>query len=237
MHFGEAQSMDEISEYYRVVKSAFEKLAPYYDLVAAPIARLREQAAALLPQNSRLRILDVATGTGAQALAFSRRGHSVIGVDLSEAMLAVARKHTLDSRLTFQLADATALPFADAQFDVCCISFALHDMPLAIRGRVLDEMVRVTMPDGTIMVIDYSLPKNGLGKYLIYRLISLYEGEYYRQFIRTDLPALLNEAGITVNTEQPAMLGAARILIGIPAKKVALSHSILSHQLTGQTAI
>jgi ubiquinone/menaquinone biosynthesis C-methylase UbiE len=228
--FGEAHSMDEITEYYRVVKSAFEKLAPYYDVVAAPIARVREQAADLLPQDSHLRILDVATGTGAQALAFARRGHSVIGIDLSEAMLAVAQKHRVDSRLTFQLADATALPFADDHFDVCSISFALHDMPLSVRQCVLDEMVRVTRPDGKVVVIDYGLPENRLGNFLIYRLISLYEGEYYRQFIRTELRALLNEAGITATTEQSAVLGAARILIGLPGEKSALSNPSVNYR-------
>jgi len=209
--------MDEVSNYYRVVESAFEKLAPYYDLIASPISGLREQVADCIAQRGDSGVLDVATGTGAQALAFARRGHEVVGVDLSAAMIRVAQKKNRDGKVRFDVADATDLPYPNGRFDVTCISFALHDMPLTIREKVLKEMVRVTRLGGTLLIVDYGLPKNRLGRWLIYRLVRLYEATYYREFIKSDLRGLLKQAGIKLDLERVVLLGAGRILKGTKA--------------------
>lgn len=223
--------MDEITEYNQLVTSAFEKLAPVYDLIALPVWGVRQQVAKLLPLDSTMNVLDVATGTGAQAFAFAKRGHHVAGIDLTEGMLNVARRHNKDSLVSFQVGDATNLPFQDSQFDVCSISFALHDMPLAIRESVLMEMVRVAKPDGLILIVDYALPKNELGRFLIHRLISLYESEYYQQFIRSDLEELLRHAGIHITEERTTLLGAARILIGSLETKIAATYPATAGEL------
>lgn len=209
--------MDEVSNYYRVVESAFEKLAPYYDLIASPISGLREQVADCIAQRGDSGVLDVATGTGAQALAFARRGHDVVGVDLSAAMIRVAQKKNRDGKVRFDVADATDLPYPNGRFDVTCISFALHDMPLTIREKVLKEMVRVTRLGGMLLIVDYGLPKNRLGRWLIYRLVRLYEATYYREFIKSDLRGLLKQAGIELDLERVVLLGAGRILKGTKA--------------------
>lgn len=164
------------------------------------------------------RVLDVATGTGKQAFAFAKKGYDVIGIDLTEAMLEVARKKNKYQNARFEVADATDLPFEDDTFDVASISLALHDMPRAIRQKVLKEMVRVTRPTGMLVIVDYDLPRNKIGRSLIYRLVSLYEGKYYQQFIESDFRGLLKEARIEVNKEVPALLGAVRILKGVRAK-------------------
>ena len=64
------------------------------------------------------KILDVATGTGQQAFAFARKGYEVIGIDISEAMLSVAKKKNRYKNAKFEVADATNLPFEDNSFDV-----------------------------------------------------------------------------------------------------------------------
>ena len=114
----------------------------------------------------------------------------------------------------FLFSDASLLPFKDNSFDVSCISFALHDMPLSIRKKVLDEMVRVTKPKGIITVIDYALPKNKIGRYLVYHLIKIYESKYYPDFVKSDLNSLLAESRIEMEIELPIMFGAGRILKG-----------------------
>jgi demethylmenaquinone methyltransferase/2-methoxy-6-polyprenyl-1,4-benzoquinol methylase len=129
-------------------------------------------------------------------------------------MLNIARKHNKAGLVKFEAADATHLRFDDNSFDVSCISFALHDMPLPIREKVLQEMARVTKPDGAIVIVDYSLPSNKFCRTLIYRLVSLYEGEYYEQFIVSDLEALLQKKGIVIKEEHSVLLGAGRIVIG-----------------------
>jgi len=129
-------------------------------------------------------------------------------------MLAVAQQHNQTDRVKFEAADATHLRFEAGSFDVACISFALHDMPLPIRTRVLQEMVRVTRPDGVIVIVDYGLPRNKLGRALIYSLVSLYEAEYYRQFIASDLEALLRNIGIEIMGKRSTLLGAVTIFTG-----------------------
>lgn len=92
-------------------------------------------------------------------------------------------------------------------------------MPLAIREKALKEMVRVTKSGGTIVIVDYALPESKIGSFLIYRLVSLYEGEYYSKFIESDLETLLMETGIEIKDKLPLLLGAGRILKGIKTGK------------------
>jgi demethylmenaquinone methyltransferase/2-methoxy-6-polyprenyl-1,4-benzoquinol methylase len=156
----------------------------------------------------------VATGTGSQAIAFARRGYAVTAIDLSEPMLAVGQRKKGSGLVRFQAGNATRLRFAADSFDVVTISFALHDMPAAIRERALMEMLRVARPGATILIVDYALPANPLGRRLVYRLIRLYEGPYYEAFVRFNLRAGLEAMGIVVTGERPAVLGAARIWTG-----------------------
>lgn len=83
---------DEEREYYSLVKKVFDILAPFYDIVAAPLSRLRGRIVDFTGAEKGSRILDVATGTGKQAFAFAEKGYDVTGIDLSEAMLKVARR-------------------------------------------------------------------------------------------------------------------------------------------------
>ena len=91
----------------------------------------------------------------------------------------------------------------------------LPDMPLTIREKTLKEMVRVTKLGGMAVIIDYSLPENRVGGFLIYHFVKLYEGKYYLEFIKSNLEALLRNSGIEINEELPVLLGAGRILKGI----------------------
>ncbi len=206
--------MEEINAYYALTKKAFDLLAPIYNVMTLPLASVRNQVVDFTNAEKGSTILDVATGTGQQAFAFAKRGYDVIGIDLTESMLEIARKHNKDGLVKFEAADATHLRFENNRFDVSCISFALHDMPLVIREKVLQEMVRVTQPNGVIVIVDYDLPLNPIGRFLIYHLITLYEGDYYQQFMASDLEALMGKSGIEITGELSVLLGAGRILIG-----------------------
>ena len=211
---------DEEKEYYSLVKRIFGILAPYYDVVTAPVSRLRDKVVSFTDAGAGSKILDVATGTGKQAFAFAKKGFDVIGIDLSEAMLKVAIGKNKYENARFEIADAVNLPFENNSFDVSCVSFALHDMPLTIRERALKEIKRVTKPEGMIIIVDYALPENRIRRFLIYHFISLYEGKYYSNFIKSDFEALLGKTGIKIKEELPALCGAGKILKGIKTGKV-----------------
>ena len=204
----------EERDYNELVRRAFRSMAPIYDWMTIPIRRLRYEAVDFVGAPAGSRVLDVATGTGDQALAFARRGFEVTAVDLTDAMLERALRKPDAEKVRFELGDATCLRFPTHAFEVVSISFALHDMPPSIRERVLKEMVRVAMPGGKILVVDYALPRNRVGRSLIYRLVTLYEGETYREFVRADLRLLLSRAGISLTGERGAVLGAARLWKG-----------------------
>jgi len=207
--------MSEEKEYYALTKSAFDILAPIYNILTLPLSHVRNKVVAIANVDKGSKVLDVATGTGQQAFAFAKCGYDVTGVDLTESMLAIARKHNKDGFVKFEVGDATHLRFENNAFDISCISFALHDMPLNIREKVLREMVRVTKPKGVIMIVEYDLPHNKISNKLIYRFITLYESEYYKQFISSDLNVMLDKTGIEVVERVPILFGAGRIWKGI----------------------
>jgi ubiquinone/menaquinone biosynthesis C-methylase UbiE len=98
------------------------------------------------------RVLDVACGTGIVARTAAGRvgpAGQVVGVDLNEAMLTVARRAGPD--LEFRQGDATALPFPDGTFDVSVCQMALMFFP--DQARALTEMARVVTASGTVAVI------------------------------------------------------------------------------------
>ncbi len=202
-------------EYYSYIKKSFDRLSSIYDIWTIPISGVRDKVVDFTDARKGSRILDVATGTGKQAFAFAKKGYDVVGIDFSEDMLKVANKNNKYENVRFEVADATNIPFGDKYFDVSCVSFALHEMPLAIREKVLKEMVRVTKPKGIIIIVDYALPENRIGRCLIYHFVKLYESKYYPEFVKSDLKALLRKLGMEIDIELPVLLRACKILKGI----------------------
>lgn len=206
---------EEEKDYYALTKKAWTLLAPFYDVFASPfLSGMREQVVSFTNAQKGSKVLDVATGTGEQALAFAKQNYEVVGIDLSESMLNVAKKKNKYRNAKFEVADATDLPFEESSFDVSSVSFALHEMPLSIGEKVLKEMVRVTKPKGIVVIVDYDLPKNRIAKFLIYRFTALYEPEYYKKFIKSDLEALLKRNNIDNIEKDTVLNGVGRILKG-----------------------
>ena len=101
------------------------------------------------------RVLEVATGPGYVALAFATRAGEVVGIDLTDAPLAIAEKNRRERGLTnirFEPADAYQLPFDEGAFDAVVCRLAVHHF--AEPQRVLREMARVCRPGGVVAVED-----------------------------------------------------------------------------------
>jgi len=103
-----------------------------------------------------MRVLDVAAGAGNAALVAADAGADVVAGDLTPELFAVGRAAAAERgvELTWREADAEALPFADAAFDVVmsCVGvmFAPHHQQAA------DELVRVCRPGGTIGLLNWT---------------------------------------------------------------------------------
>ncbi|WP_425561801.1 class I SAM-dependent methyltransferase [Microbacterium awajiense] len=101
------------------------------------------------------RILDLAAGTGASSVALARSGATVTAADFSPGMIAEGRRrHRGIPNLTFVEADATDLPFDDAEFDAVTMSFGLRNVNDP--SQALRELLRVTRPGGRLVVCEFS---------------------------------------------------------------------------------
>ena len=109
----------------------------------------------LLTPAPAARALDSGTGAGALALALAPLVREVVGVDVEPALLAEARRRA-PSNARFVEADATALPFADASFELAGTLRTLHHV--ARPDLVVAELARVTAPGGTVLVADQLAP-------------------------------------------------------------------------------
>ena len=201
--------------YYAHTRRLYDStFASLYDAITWPVRGLRANVARWAGVRETTLVIDIATGTGAQARAFVDRGAHVVAVDLSRRMLAIARRKHRDRDIDFREADATDLPVPDASFDVSCVSFALHEMPASVRARVVGEMARVTRPGGNVVVVDYVLPRNRVWRWLVYHAIMLFERDEYPDFVHRDLVALLAQSGVSLREEYRVLLGTARVVIG-----------------------
>lgn len=109
------------------------------------------------------RVLDVAAGTGTAALPAARRGARVTATDLTRSLLDVGRADADAEglQISWQTADAEALPFADAEFDVVLSSIGVMFAPH--HQQAADELVRVSRPGGTIGVLSWT-PEGFIGQ-------------------------------------------------------------------------
>jgi len=110
-------------------------------------------------------VLDAATGTGEVALAIRRRrpALTVIGLDFSPAMLAVAkakaaRKHVGGYHLG--VADCRDVPLAEGSVDAVTMAFGIRN--IAERVAVMREFHRVLKPGGQMHIVEFGMPRNGL---------------------------------------------------------------------------
>lgn len=153
----------------------FDRIAPTYDLLnhtlSWSIDRLwRRRVARIVGRSAPQRILDVATGTGDLAILLARRmpDAHVLGVDLSERMLEVARRKAaacgLDGRVTLEAGDAERLDVPDASMDAATAAFGVRNFGDLDRG--LREMARTLKPGGRVVVLEFSRPRNRLVRVL-----------------------------------------------------------------------
>ena len=174
--------MVRVSEAERVgmVKEIFSTVTGRYDFLNHFLSLRRDIAwrrFAVRKMNffKTFRFLDMATGTGDLAIAAARHHPSiqVIGLDFVMGMMDLARfkvekRETIVERIRFLRGDALALPFPDHSFDVAGVAFGIRNIPN--RLQALQEMGRVVIPGGQVMVLEMTTPGNHMfrGIYKLY---------------------------------------------------------------------
>jgi len=108
-------------------------------------------------------ILDIATGTGDLAIQFAEKtaASEIVGLDLSEGMLEVARKKIKNkpfaNKIKFVKGDSEALPFENDSFDAITVSFGIRNFEDLEKG--LSEILRVLKPEGIFVILETSVPR------------------------------------------------------------------------------
>jgi ubiquinone/menaquinone biosynthesis C-methylase UbiE len=173
---------------------SFDRAAEFYDETRGYPPGIDEQIASALVTaanaTSSTRFLEIGIGTGRIALPLIKRGYNYTGIDLSEKMMTQLRAKLDAARAAepslppflcnLQIADATALPFADNTFDAVISVHVLHLIPEW--KKVLDEIFRVLKPGGIYLngSDDFIALEQGIDIYAIWN-------------------AIINKMGITVH--------------------------------------
>jgi demethylmenaquinone methyltransferase/2-methoxy-6-polyprenyl-1,4-benzoquinol methylase len=145
----------------------FNQIASTYDrinkILSFGIDRFwRRSLCKQIQSDTPLNILDLATGTGDQALEILKRRPlvAITGVDKAQKMLELAQIKACNqglANLHFVHADASKLPFENHVFDMITLSFGIRNfshLDLATR-----EMLRVLKPHGTLLILEFGSPK------------------------------------------------------------------------------
>jgi len=228
----------------------FDSIAPRYDALNRLMSfgldqSWRRRLVAAVPPTIRDRVLDLATGTGDVAMLLAARfpAATVIGLDPSPAMLAIAQAKAqragLGERASFALGDAQSLPFPARSFDAVTIAFGIRNV--IDRGAGLREMARVTRTGGRVAILELSEPDGFIGASLarIYvhdvlpRLGAfLSSGSAYRYLDQSiarfpgpeAFTRMMEAHGLRVVETQRLTAGVAWLFVGVPSPKGGDDH-------------
>jgi demethylmenaquinone methyltransferase/2-methoxy-6-polyprenyl-1,4-benzoquinol methylase len=213
----------------------FDRIAKRYDLANRVLSCAidvywRRQLVKETPKVHPFKLLDIASGTGAQIKNLLKRRKNIssaTGIDLSSQMLLIAQKKI---PATFILADAKNLPFPDNSFNIATLCFGIRNMDDPVCA--LKEMQRVLELEGKALILEFSLPCNFLKKpYLFYlnkilpvvggylakdKSAYIYLSETIQSFpYGDDFLKWMKEAGFSKAVAKPLTFGIATLYIGI----------------------
>ena len=151
------------------VRKLFDNIAPDYDklnhILSLNIDKgWRKKAVRnLVDTQEPPKVLDVACGTGDFTIEIAQKvakGSEVIGVDISEGMMAVGREKIKKAGVSAELfvADCEDLPYADNTFDRISVGFGVRNFEHLELG--LSQMCRVLAPGGKLVILELSVPSN-----------------------------------------------------------------------------
>lgn len=153
--------------------------------------------------------LDVGCGTGDDLVEMASRmppGGTAEGVDVSEAMLAEARRRAAatGADVTFRVGDALSLPYSDAAFDICRVKTVLQHVTDPLRA--VREMARVARPGGRVGAMEIDLGTvvvDHPDQHVTRMILDAFAEPTTQPWIGRQLRRLFREAGLTGLTVDP----------------------------------
>lgn len=150
------------------------------------------------------RVLDVATGGGHTALAFSRHVREVVASDLTQEMLTAAGAYLQEqgaSNVRTELADAEALPFPDASFDIVTSRIAPHHF--VHPQRFVQQAARVLKPGGRFLLDDNMAPEEEELDVFMNRFEKWRDPSHVRAWRLSEWRHFIETAGLVVTHVEP----------------------------------
>ena len=176
------EPIEEISDSLNTnsIGEMFDRIAPAYDILNHLLSlgrdfSWRRRLADAIAGKEKLRVLDLATGTGDVLISLLNKNPDVteaVGLDVSENMLTLFRRkiarHKLAGRIKLVRADITANGLSDESFDVVTMGFGIRNTPDYF--KTLTEIHRLLKEGGTALILEFSMPANRMlkGFYLFY---------------------------------------------------------------------
>jgi SAM-dependent methyltransferase len=155
---------------------------------------------AIVEPQSHWQALDIATGGGHTALKFAPHVAHVIASDLTPRMLQKARHFIVEEQgvdnVSFERADAEALPFEGDRFDLVTCRIAPHHFPDA--QRFVEECARVLKPGAVLMLQDHVLPADAEAARFVDQFERLRDASHNRAFDEGEWMGMFKHAGFEV---------------------------------------
>ena len=158
-----ARAFDSPADKRRYVRRLFATIAGRYDLITRVLSfgldqRWKKRLVDSISVPAGTRALDLACGTGDLAVLLARQGAVVTGLDITPAMLTLARAKPQGHGIRWVAGDMTTLPFPDSSMDLITTGYGLRNVPEL--SRALTEAHRVLAGDGRIASLDFNRPES-----------------------------------------------------------------------------
>ena len=214
----------------------FSEAASHYDFATRAMSLGRDlawkrQLIELLPPLEKPCCLDLACGTGDVTFMLAEKypDGKIVGLDLTEPMLAIARQRNHYAKVEFIKGDMTATGLPDASIDIVTGSYAVRNAPELKSAFV--EIHRLLRPGGTLAILDFSKPASRLFQNIQYKVLQswcglwgfiLHRNAEVHSYIATslklypdrgELRRLLRECGFAVKVSRRFYFGTLELLI------------------------
>jgi len=183
-----------------LVRDRFTRTAAVFaDYAFGQRAAEAERLLRLIAPSGNERALDVACGPGTLARIFAPRVRSIVGLDLTPAMLERARKDAAENHIgNFHAlrGNALGMPFRDATFDMVVTSYSIHHLPGSTAA--IREVARALKHGGKFGLLDMVVPENPASAAACNAIEIARDGSHTRALSVTEFERLLGASGFRI---------------------------------------
>lgn len=178
-------------------KKIWDLYAPIYKQAMKADQKIYTFMYERIPQMIKeMEVLEIATGPGLLARHVAPAAKRMVATDYSDGMIAEAKKGECPANLTFEVADAMNLPYADNSFDAVLIANALHIVPDPVKA--LNEIERVLRPGGLLIAPTFVEHKGTLGSRIWSGILKIAGIRFEHQWSAQEYLKFLADNGWTV---------------------------------------